>query len=179
MKESWRVSKESIRISWEWFETDGRPPFMDEFEKLEKDLRISYDEYVDKFRCLSYLEQQWQELDKNEQQELEERQVISFQPLHSLEHIIAHPKWNMPKNSVWGIVLDLNIKASRENSNQLWNWIVFVELKFTPVSSQLKLHRLKFANPFRLCYFNTGVYFGTANPMGKELPWFSLFYLRG
>lgn len=65
---------------------------MDEFEKLEKDLRISYDEYVDKFRCLSYLEQQWQELDKNEQQELEERQVISFQPLHSLEHIIAHPK---------------------------------------------------------------------------------------
>ena len=61
-----------------YLETDDRPPFMDEFEKLENDLRVSYDEYVDKFRCLSYLEQQWQELDKNEQQELEERQVISW-----------------------------------------------------------------------------------------------------
>jgi len=54
-----------------------RPPFMDEFEKLENDLRQSYDEYVDKFRCLSYLEQQWQELEKNEQQELEERQAAA------------------------------------------------------------------------------------------------------
>jgi len=63
-------------------ETNDRPPFMDEFEKLENDLRVSYDEYVDKFRCLSYLEQQWQELDKNEQQELEERQVISTNSIH-------------------------------------------------------------------------------------------------
>ena len=48
---------------------------MDEFEKLEAELRRCYEDYVSKFRCLSYLDSQWQELEKNEQQELEERQV--------------------------------------------------------------------------------------------------------
>ena len=53
----------------------SRPPFMDEFEKLEAELRHCYEDYVSKFRCLSFLDGQWQELEKNEQQELEERQV--------------------------------------------------------------------------------------------------------
>ena len=48
---------------------------MDEFEKLEAELRLCYEEYVSKFRCLSYLDAQWQELERGEQQELEERQV--------------------------------------------------------------------------------------------------------
>ena len=48
---------------------------MDEFEKLEAELRHCYEDYVSKFRCLSFLDGQWQELEKNEQQELEERQV--------------------------------------------------------------------------------------------------------
>lgn len=48
---------------------------MDEFEKLEAELRHCYEDYVSKFRCLSYIDGQWQELEKNEQQELEERQV--------------------------------------------------------------------------------------------------------
>lgn len=51
---------------------------MDEFEKLEAELRQCYEEYVSKFRCLSYLDGQWQELEKNEQQELEERQVFEY-----------------------------------------------------------------------------------------------------
>lgn len=46
---------------------------MDEFEKLETELRQCYEEYVNKFRCLSYLDGQFQELERNEQQELEER----------------------------------------------------------------------------------------------------------
>ncbi|XP_046436756.1 clusterin-associated protein 1-like isoform X2 [Daphnia pulex] len=54
-----------------------RPPFMDEFEKLEAELRQCYEDYVSKFRCLSYLDSQWQELEKNEQQELEERQAAA------------------------------------------------------------------------------------------------------
>ncbi|XP_057377562.1 clusterin-associated protein 1 homolog [Daphnia carinata] len=54
-----------------------RPPFMDEFEKLEAELRQCYEEYVRKFRCLSYLDGQLQELEKNEQQELEERQAAA------------------------------------------------------------------------------------------------------
>lgn len=48
---------------------------MDEFEKLEAELRQCFESYVSKFRCLSFLDGQWQELEKNEQQELEERQV--------------------------------------------------------------------------------------------------------
>lgn len=51
---------------------------MDEFEKLESELRHCYEEYVNKFRCLSFLDNQWQELEKSEQQELEERQVSLF-----------------------------------------------------------------------------------------------------
>lgn len=51
---------------------------MDEFEKLEAELRQCYEDYVSKFRCLSYLDGQWMELEKNEQQELEERQVHSI-----------------------------------------------------------------------------------------------------
>lgn len=52
-----------------------RPPFVDEFERLEAQLRLCYEEYVNKFRCQSYLDQQWQELERSEQQQLEERQV--------------------------------------------------------------------------------------------------------
>lgn len=59
---------------------------MDEFERLENELRQCYEDYVSKFRCLSYLDAQWQELERNEQQELEERQVGSI-PLISIELI--------------------------------------------------------------------------------------------
>ena len=35
-----------------------RPPYMDEYEKLEKDLTVLYKVYTDKFRHLAYLEHQ-------------------------------------------------------------------------------------------------------------------------
>jgi clusterin-associated protein 1 len=35
-----------------------RPAFMEEYEKLEGDLRKSYEEYLLRFRCLAFLEQQ-------------------------------------------------------------------------------------------------------------------------
>ena len=35
-----------------------RPAFMDEYEKLEAELKKLYEDYIVKFRCLSFLEQQ-------------------------------------------------------------------------------------------------------------------------
>ncbi len=35
-----------------------RPAFMDEYEKLEAELKQVYEDYIVKFRCLSFLEQQ-------------------------------------------------------------------------------------------------------------------------
>ncbi len=35
-----------------------RPAFMDEYEKLEAELKKVYEDYIVKFRCLSLLEQQ-------------------------------------------------------------------------------------------------------------------------
>ncbi len=51
---------------------DVRPAFMDEYESLEKELEILYDEYLVKFRIQSYLEQQLDEYNLSEQEKFEE-----------------------------------------------------------------------------------------------------------
>lgn len=43
-----------------------RPAFMDEFEKLEAELTEVYNTYVLKFRCLVFLEQQLEDVEKAE-----------------------------------------------------------------------------------------------------------------
>lgn len=42
---------------------------MDEYEVLEDELKEVYQEYVRKYRCLAYLEQQLEELERLETQE--------------------------------------------------------------------------------------------------------------
>lgn len=49
-----------------------RPAFMDEYEALEKELEQLYEEYLIKFRTQSYLEQQLDEYNQNEQEKFEE-----------------------------------------------------------------------------------------------------------
>jgi len=49
-----------------------RPHFMDEFEKLEGDLKKMYDSYMEKFRNLTYLEQKVEDYDKQQQAKLAE-----------------------------------------------------------------------------------------------------------
>lgn len=39
---------------------------MDEFEKMEQELAYFYDLYILKFRCLVYLEQQLEDIEKSE-----------------------------------------------------------------------------------------------------------------
>lgn len=43
-----------------------RPPYMDEYEKYERDLQVQYAEYVDRFRNLSFLEHQLERLDEQD-----------------------------------------------------------------------------------------------------------------
>ncbi|XP_065841989.1 clusterin-associated protein 1-like [Oscarella lobularis] len=48
-----------------------RPAFMDEYEKLEGELKRHYEEYIERFRNLTYLEHQLKELNRIEQEKLE------------------------------------------------------------------------------------------------------------
>lgn len=50
-----------------------RPAFMEEYEKLEAELRILYDDYLQKFRYLSYLEHLHEDAAKAEQERIEKR----------------------------------------------------------------------------------------------------------
>ncbi|XP_078274079.1 clusterin-associated protein 1 homolog isoform X1 [Rhinoraja longicauda] len=49
-----------------------RPAFMDEYEKIEEELQKQYENYVEKFRNLCYLEQQLEDLHRMEQERFEE-----------------------------------------------------------------------------------------------------------
>ncbi|XP_076366204.1 clusterin-associated protein 1-like isoform X2 [Tachypleus tridentatus] len=52
-----------------------RPAFMDEYERLELDLEKTYEQYLIKFRCLAFLEQHLEDLEKIEQEQIEEREI--------------------------------------------------------------------------------------------------------
>lgn len=49
-----------------------RPPFMDEYEKLERELQKQYEVYIERFRNLDYLEYELDGYDKTEKEKLEE-----------------------------------------------------------------------------------------------------------
>lgn len=51
-----------------------RPAFMDEYEKLEQELTYIYDLYVLKYRCLVFLEQQLEEIEKTELDQMQKRE---------------------------------------------------------------------------------------------------------
>ncbi|CAB4061312.1 CLUAP1 [Lepeophtheirus salmonis] len=63
-----------------------RPAFMDEYEKLEKELKKLYEEYITKFRSLAYLEQQLEEYDRVEQEQMEERQIATKKILEKMKN---------------------------------------------------------------------------------------------
>ncbi|KAI4501524.1 hypothetical protein M0802_003401 [Mischocyttarus mexicanus] len=61
-----------------------RPAFMEEYEKLEAELRILYDDYLQKFRYLSYLEHLHEDAAKAEQERIEKRQAETKRKLEQL-----------------------------------------------------------------------------------------------
>lgn len=52
-----------------------RPAFMDEYEKIEEELKEQYEIYVEKFRIICYLESQLDEYHRLEQERFEVRHV--------------------------------------------------------------------------------------------------------
>lgn len=52
-----------------------RPAFLEEFERLEVDLRRLYQDYITRFRCVAFLEQLLEDAELIEQERMEERQV--------------------------------------------------------------------------------------------------------
>lgn len=63
-----------------------RPAFMDEYEKLEEELKRLYEEYIIKFRCMTYLEQQIDEYERVEQERMEERQLATKKILERMKN---------------------------------------------------------------------------------------------
>lgn len=58
-----------------------RPAFMEEFDKLEVELRSLYDDYLQKFRYVAYLEHLYEDSVKAEQERFERRCVHFTQSL--------------------------------------------------------------------------------------------------
>ncbi|XP_063587800.1 clusterin-associated protein 1-like [Penaeus indicus] len=61
-----------------------RPAFMDEYEKLEHDLKKQYETFVQKFISLSYLEALLDDLDRVEQDKMAERETATRKLLEKL-----------------------------------------------------------------------------------------------
>ncbi|XP_060811056.1 clusterin-associated protein 1-like isoform X2 [Bombus pascuorum] len=61
-----------------------RPAFMEEFEKLEVELRVLYDDYIQKFRYLAYLEHLYEDAAKTEQERFERRQEATRKQLEKM-----------------------------------------------------------------------------------------------
>lgn len=53
----------------------SRPAFMDEYEKLEDQLKVQYNTFVQRFMSLSFLEQRLEDIEKAEQNQLSQREV--------------------------------------------------------------------------------------------------------
>ncbi|KAA0187208.1 hypothetical protein HAZT_HAZT007472 [Hyalella azteca] len=54
----------------------SRPAFMDEYEKLEEQLKIHYNTFVQRFMSLSYLELRLEENEKNELSQMSQREAL-------------------------------------------------------------------------------------------------------
>ncbi|CAL7935987.1 unnamed protein product [Xylocopa violacea] len=61
-----------------------RPAFMEEFEKLEVELRTLYNDYIQKFRYLAYLEHLYEDTAKAEQERFERRQEATRKQLEKM-----------------------------------------------------------------------------------------------
>ena len=48
---------------------------MDEYEKLDEELKLQYSQFVQRFMSLSFLEQRLEESDKVEQRQLSQKEV--------------------------------------------------------------------------------------------------------
>ncbi|KAK0087107.1 hypothetical protein PV325_001776 [Microctonus aethiopoides] len=100
-----------------------RPAFMEEYEKLEQELRIIYDDYLDKCRYLAYLEHLYEDTTKVEQEKFEERQAATKRQLEQLrgedasfESMMMEGNDSLFANNTIGSALNID-KAEKSNDN--------------------------------------------------------------
>lgn len=60
-----------MSVEWHAVIESFSPAFMDEYEKLEEELADIYELYITKFRCLTFLEQQLEEIEESELQKIQ------------------------------------------------------------------------------------------------------------
>lgn len=68
-----------------------RPAFMDEYEKLEKELERLYDQYLERFRNLDYLEHELDTLNREEQEKMEENE----RALKRMQKRLREEEWRL------------------------------------------------------------------------------------
>lgn len=73
-----------------------RPAFMDEYEKLEAELQVQYELYIERFRNLGFVENQLEELNRAEQDKFEQAE----QSLKRMHEKMAHE--DMGQNAMDG-----------------------------------------------------------------------------
>jgi clusterin-associated protein 1 len=62
---------------------------MEEFEHLEVELQQLYQDYLVRFRCLAYLEQQQDEAEQAEQERMQARQVTKLFESNKLHPVMG------------------------------------------------------------------------------------------
>merc|ERR1712137_604658 len=68
-----------------------RPAFMDEYEKLEQELERFYEQYVGRFRNLDYLENELDELNREEKERMEENE----RALRKMQKKLRDEEWRL------------------------------------------------------------------------------------
>ncbi|XP_066131192.1 clusterin-associated protein 1 isoform X4 [Saccopteryx bilineata] len=91
-----------------------RPAFMDEYEKIEEELRKQYDIYVEKFRNLAYLEQQLEDHHRLEQERFEEAENT----LHLMQNKLKEEEKRLLK-SASNDDSDIDIQEDDESDSEL------------------------------------------------------------
>ncbi|KAM8776941.1 clusterin-associated protein 1 isoform 4-T4 [Rhynchonycteris naso] len=91
-----------------------RPAFMDEYEKVEEELRKQYDIYLEKFRNLAYLEQQLEDHHRLEQERFEEAENT----LHLMQSKLKEEEKRLLK-SASNDDSDIDIQEDDESDSEL------------------------------------------------------------
>uniref|UniRef100_A0A8C7ZDT4 Clusterin associated protein 1 n=1 Tax=Oryzias sinensis TaxID=183150 RepID=A0A8C7ZDT4_9TELE len=92
-----------------------RPAFMDEYEKIEEDLKKQYDLYEKKFRNLSFLESQLEEHHRLEKERFEEAENT----LRIMQHKLREEKLDLMRGSLTNEDSDLGVIEDEGSDSDL------------------------------------------------------------
>merc|ERR1712100_244046 len=91
-----------------------RPQFMDEYEKLERELERLYDQYLERFRNLDYLEHELDLLNKAEQNKMEENE----RALKRMQKRLHEAEWRLLRGEQEGDGDELMDNSKRTKNGQ-------------------------------------------------------------